>query len=132
MTRRDRAVDRIRVREIVAALDREAAERLARKIREPAAEVVHEVAGGLRLEILVVVAGIEIPAERGPVVAHDPVCRLPENGQDVEPEKHGPEPVLLPDVVRSRASAFLSAQGNQAGVEQVREVLPAGGGSRRT
>ena len=62
------------------------------------------------------------------MVAHDVGDALLARRQDVEPEQHGPEAVLLAHVVRAGAGAFLAADGGHAGVEQVAEELPAGRG----
>ena len=45
-------------------------------------------------------------------------------GEDVEPEQHRPEPVLLADMVGAGARALLAAQRGEAGVEQIAEELP--------
>ena len=50
------------------------------------------------------------------------------HGQDVEPEQHRPQPVLLTNMIRSGAGAFLAADRHHAGIEQVAEEFPARGG----
>ena len=60
------------------------------------------------------------------MLAHDVEHRLPAHCEDVQPEQHGPEAVLFPDVVGAGAGALLAAQRRHAGIEQVAEELPAG------
>ena len=60
------------------------------------------------------------------MVAHDHVDALLARRQHVEPEQHGPQPVLLAHMVRAGAGRFLAADGDAAGIEQVAEELPAG------
>ena len=84
--------------------------------------------GGLAGNGLVVVAGVVVAAETAPVVGHDRCHRGALAGQDLQPEQHCPEAVLLADVIGTRAEALLTAEGDAAGIEQVAEELPAGGG----
>ena len=73
-------------------------------------------------------AGVIIAPVVPPVLAHDFRHRLPTFGQDVQPEQHRPQPVLLTHVVGAGAETFFTAQGDFAGVQQVAEELPAGRG----
>ena len=77
---------------------------------------------------LVVVAGVIVAAKTAPVLRHDLGHRLAPTGQDVEPEQHRPEAILLADVVAAGAEALFAAEGDAARIEQVAEELPAGGG----
>ena len=61
-----------------------------------------------------------------PVVAHDLGDALSAVDEDVEPEQHRPDAVLLAHVVGAGAGALLAADGGQPGIEQVAEELPAG------
>ena len=63
-----------------------------------------------------------------PVLRHDLVHRFPAAGQDVEPEQHRPQAILLADVVGAGAEALLTAEGDAARIQQVAEELPPGGG----
>ncbi len=54
--------------------------------------------------------------------------RLAGNRDEIEPEQHGPQAVLFADVIRAGAIALFPAEGDFAGIEQVAEKLPAGGG----
>src|SRR5690606_749978 len=62
-----------------------------------------------------------------PMLAHDLVDALLPAREDIEPEQHSPEAILLAHMVRSRAGAFLSANGHPAGIEQIAEEFPASG-----
>ena len=73
-------------------------------------------------------ARIDVAAEAAPVVLHDGLHRLLAHRQDVQPEQHGPQAVLLAHMVRAGAGAFFAAQRAHAGIEQVAEELPAGRG----
>ena len=53
--------------------------------------------------------------------------RLFSHGQNVEPVKHGPQPVFFPHVVRACAEGFFTTQRDPAGIEQVAKKFPAGG-----
>ena len=66
-------------------------------------------------------------AEARPVRAHQVLDRAPGYGEQVEPEQHRPQAVLLAHVAGTGAVALLAAQRGLAGVEQVAEELPAGG-----
>ena len=79
------------------------------------------------VDLLVVVARVVVLAVGAPVLADDVDHGLLADGQDVEPEQHGPEAVLLADMVGAGAGALLAADGGLAGIEQVAEELPAGG-----
>ena len=52
--------------------------------------------------------------------------RLAAHGENVEPQEDGPETVLLADMVRAGAGAFLAAERRLAGVQEIAEELPAG------
>lgn len=51
---------------------------------------------------------------------------LPRVFQYLQPGEHGPEPVLLPDVVTPRAEGLLPTETHPAGIHKVAEVFPAG------
>ena len=125
LLRRHRAVDRVGVAEIVGQRHRVATEHLARQGGQLAAHGVHQLLRGGAVDIFVIVARIVVAAIRGPVRAHDVFHRLFFLCQQVEPEQHGPQAILFAHVVRSRAVAFLAAQGGHAGVEQGAEEFPA-------
>ena len=60
------------------------------------------------------------------MLADDGGDALLAGGEDVEPEQHSPEPVLLAHVIRAGAGAFLAADADKPGIKQVAEELPAG------
>ena len=130
LVRRDRAVDRIVVGEVVGGGDLEAGELGAGEGGELGAQAVHQRVGGGGVDPLVVVAGVVVAAVFLPVRLDDLLGRLLARGEDVEPEQHRPEAVLLADMVGAGAGALLAADGGHAGVEQVAEELPAGRASR--
>src|SRR6185437_16255562 len=80
------------------------------------------------VDLFIVVPRIVVPPVDGPVVAHDLVDALLALRQDVEPEQHGPDAVLLAHMVGAGARAFLAADGDPAGIQQIAEELPAGRG----
>ena len=71
-------------------------------------------------------ARIVVAAVGRPVLPDDVEGALAANGEDVQPQQHRPETVLLADMVRTGAGAFLAADRRHAGVEQIAEELPAG------
>src|SRR3990167_5285665 len=115
---RARAVDRIVVGEIVGVPDGHAAQAPSGQRRERISEMLHQTVGSLRIDLLVVVAGIEIPPLRLPVAVPDLGDALAAAGEDVEPEKHRPQSVFFANMARSGAGAFLAANGGKAGVEE--------------
>ena len=72
-------------------------------------------------------ADVVVAPEAPPVLPHDLLHGLLLHRQQVEPEEHRPEAVLLADVVGAGAEALLAADGDSAGVEQVAEEFPARG-----
>mmetsp|Transcript_12633 Transcript_12633/g.26643 ORF Transcript_12633/g.26643 Transcript_12633/m.26643 type:complete len:642 (+) Transcript_12633:206-2131(+) len=111
--------------------------RARRALRLDLADVVHH---GLRLvglAALVVVAREKVAPERLPVVHGDVLHRhqLAARGhvlvlvrQDAQPRQHRPDAVLLADVVSAGAEGLLAADGELAGVHEIAEELPPGGG----
>src|SRR5215207_10005246 len=118
------AVHRVRVAELVGALDAAAGERRPGELRETSAQLTRHLGGRRGVEPLVVVPLVVAPPEPAPVVAHDLLDRLPRHGEDREPAQNRPQPILLAHVVRARAEALLAAHGREARVEQVAEELP--------
>ena len=57
--------------------------------------------------------------------AHDCIDALLARGEDVEPQKHRPEPVFFPHMIRAGAGALLAADRDEPGVQQIAEEFPA-------
>mmetsp|Transcript_1872 Transcript_1872/g.3603 ORF Transcript_1872/g.3603 Transcript_1872/m.3603 type:complete len:592 (+) Transcript_1872:280-2055(+) len=104
-------------------------------VRDLLAHGVEEGVAGLLGAPLVVVAGVVVAAVLLPVGLDDVgdahelalfggLVRL---GEDREPGQHGPDSVLLADVVGPGPEGFLAADGELPGVHEVSEVLPPGG-----
>ena len=127
LARADRTVHRVGVAEIVGGADRAAGEPLARQGGEHPGDPVVEAVGGVAGHGFVIVAGVVVAAEAAPVARHHLCHRAAAHRQDLQPEEHRPEAVLLADVVAAGAEALLTAEGDAAGIEQVAEELPARG-----
>lgn len=52
--------------------------------------------------------------------------RFAGGGNDVQPEKYGPDAVFFADMRRAGAKAFLTAESDTMGIHQIDEVFPAG------
>src|SRR5919198_2726436 len=124
LARGRRAVHRVRVAEVVGALDAALAERRARERGEAFAQRADHLGGGRGVERLVVVALVVAAAELAPVFADDLRDRLPRRRENREPREDGPQAVLLAHVVRARAEALLAADGHEPRVHEVAEELP--------
>ena len=126
-----RVIDGIEVLEVVGERDlvrlAEGGERLADKVglSERVDEVAHHFAGALGVAVLEVVAGEEVAAVLVPVLVEQLLDARLLGGEDREPGEHGPQAVLLANVIRAGAEALLAAQRQLAGVHQVAEELPA-------
>src|SRR5262249_24081954 len=123
LPRRGRSIDRIMIGKVVGGSDGRTAEICSLQLRQVVAQAFDEVLGRRFLDLLVVMPRVEVAAVGPPMLADDLRYALPPLGQDVEPEQHGPYPVLLADVVGPGAGAFLAADRRQAGVEQIAEEL---------
>ena len=124
----DRAVHRIGIGEVIRRGDGQAVELPARQFRQQRPQMGDQPVGGLAVHALIVVARVVIAAVVGPVRGDDVPDALAAGGEDVEPEQHRPEAVLLAHMVRAGAGALLAADRGKPGVEQVAEEFPAGRG----
>mmetsp|Transcript_8188 Transcript_8188/g.28125 ORF Transcript_8188/g.28125 Transcript_8188/m.28125 type:complete len:607 (-) Transcript_8188:332-2152(-) len=107
---------------------------LSRARDDGSPEVLHHLVCAVRVAALVVIPAKVVPAVLVPVL-HRNVLHGDEVsgslvllGQNAQPGKDGPDPVLLPDVVASSAEALLAANAALAGIHEVAEELPAGWG----
>ena len=75
--------------------------------------------GGVAGDGLVVVTRVVVASEALPVFGHDLGDAATAHGQDLQPEQHGPEAIFLAHVVAAGAEAFLTAEGDLAGIQQV-------------
>src|SRR6185437_774618 len=121
----DRSIHRIVVGKVVGIGNPEAAKALADEVGQPGTQVADQLAGNGAVDLLIIVAGIVVAAIGRPVVLDDGVDILPARREDVEPQQDRPQAVFLAHVVGAGAGAFLAADGNPAGVEQVAEEFPA-------
>ena len=119
-----RAVYRVGVSEVVGGGDGAAGEALTHQAGLHVFDPVVETMGGVAGDRLIVVAGVVVWAEMAPVLRHDPAHRLPPPGQDLQPEQHRPEAVLLADLVAAGAEALLAAEGDATGIEHVAKEFP--------
>ena len=122
------AIHRVGVGEIVGGGDAAAPEGLAHQGGLHGLDAVVEAMGRIAGDGLIVVAGVVVAPKTAPVLRHDLAHRLAAAGQDVEPEQHGPQPILFTDVVGAGAEALLTAEGDAPRIQQVAEEFPAGGG----
>ena len=121
---RHREVDRVGIGELVGGRDRELRGAASGQVGKTSAQPVDHLAGGIRRQAFVIVAGVEISAVAPPVVGEDRGGRLAPHGEHAEPEQDGPHAVLLADVVGPGAGALLAAQRDAAGIEQRAEIFP--------
>src|SRR4051812_15862056 len=94
-----RIIDRIMVGKIVGVADLEAVISATGDRRELPPQIVHQLVGDARIDLVIVVPRIIVAAIDRPVVAHDLVDALLARSEDVEPEQHGPQTVLLAHMV---------------------------------
>src|SRR6185312_8968154 len=120
----DRAIHRIVIGEVIGIGDLQAAKALTDQPRQLGAQVVDQRIRLARIHFFIVVPRIIVAAIDRPVVLDDGVDALLAHGKDVEPEQHGPEPVLLAHMVRTGAGALLAADRHTPGVQQIAEELP--------
>ncbi len=121
----DRAINWIGVGKTVRRCHGQIAENRARQLGQTRGQRRDQRIGLARVDGLVIVAGIIVAAKSGPVIPRQRIGADLAHGEDIEPQQHRPHPVLLADMVRSGAGAFLAADRRQAGIEQRAEKLPA-------
>src|SRR5215510_7429831 len=115
--RADAAIYRIGITKIVGTGDAAAGERSVYQGREFRLQSRDHLRGRLRVEVLIVMA-LEIAAPKAlPVRLQHLGYRLARGGEQGEPAQHGPQAVLLPQVVGASAKAFLAAQCTQSRVQ---------------
>ncbi len=119
------AVDGIGIAEVIAQRDLELSHTCAGQPGEPFPQGLHDLGADRAVHAFVVVPAVDIAAVPPPVVADDLLDGLLPDGEDVEPEQHGPEAVLLADVIGAGAEALLAAERDAPGIEQIAEELPA-------
>src|SRR5690606_37985447 len=123
-----RAVHRILVGEVVGIGNAAPPEAAASQLRQLAAQVLDQSRRRSAVDLFIVVPRVIVASVGLPVLADDLVDALPPRRQHVQPQQHRPKAILLAHVVRAGAGALLAADGNPAGIQQIAEVLPAGGG----
>ena len=87
--------------------------------------MVDQPGGALRVQALVIVPSIEMAAEALPMIGDDRRGWLAPHREDVEPEQHRPNAVLLADMIGAGAGALFAAQRDAAGIEQRAKIFPA-------
>ena len=122
----DRVVDGIGVTEVVCIPDGSSSEGLSLQAWQHGLEPVIEPMGSRAVHGFVVMTGVVVPPKAFPMIRHDLGDAALSFGQDLQPEQDGPKPIFLAHMVAASAKAFLSAEGDLPGVEQIAEELPTG------